>query len=181
MTAGVNGLLPAAGGINNMRRMMRIHIGSLVLSVLDLAAMMMAGISFRGQWLDILLSVAPLLTALYILFRWYRSLKPGARAYFITFSILNLLASPIYLLGTICFAQDTEAAMGHYEARQRPGVLSPPAVIVLKKHLIFEQVIRGNTDYDFESGRPIRFELRGDNVGLILPKWEGSDTVIYFK
>ena len=160
--------------------MVRIHVWSLALGVLDLTALLMWRASFRGQWIDILLSVLPLFTALYILFRWYRRLVPGGRAYFIAFSILNLLVSPLYLLGTICIPVPTEASTGRYEARQRPGVLLPPSVIVIKKYFIFEQMKSGNLDYDVESGKPIRFEQKGDSVALVLPQWEAADTVIYF-
>lgn len=166
-----------------MGRVGKIHFLCLGLALLMLFLFLGWRISVRGQWLDILLSVAPFITACYVLIRRFRKLQLAGKIYFIAMPVINLLLAPLYLFGTICFQLPKLAEAKNYEARTRPGVLSPRAANLIKKSFIFEKVLSGNIYYDWEEAaddKSIRIVFKPDSVGLSVPVYKGRDTVYFF-
>jgi hypothetical protein len=166
-----------------MGRTGKIHFMCLALALLDMFLYFSSGISFRGQWFDILLSIAPIVTASNVLFNRFKRLNTAGKIYFVAMPVINLLLTPLYLFGTICFPLDTVAEAKNYEARERPGVLSPQAVNLIKKTFIFERLLSENIYYETEHSPEshVRIVFKGDSVGVSVPRYEEQDTTFFFR
>jgi hypothetical protein len=157
----------------------QLHLLLLGIAMADLCAFLLSGISFRGEWLDILLSIAPFLSAAFALIAGWRRMSRGRGAYFISFVVLNLLALPVYLFGTICFPMGTLDVLGRYEARNRPGLLMPEAAIILKRYGPFEQLITGTILYDSPTNiQKLKLARRNDSLVIVLPRYQRDDSAV---
>jgi len=155
------------------------HLILLGIAVADLSAFLLFGISFRGEWPDIMLSIAPFLTAAFALIAGWRGMSGWWRSYFISFVVLNLLATPVYIFGTICFPMGTLDVLGRYEARNRPGILMPEAAVILKRYGPFEQLITGTILYDSPTDiRELKLARQNDSLVIVLPRYQQKDSVV---
>ena len=162
-----------------MNRPLKLHFICMALALLDILLFFYGRISFRGQWLDIILSFAPLITAVVAVCSDYRSLHIVAKIYLPVAIVINLLLAPIYFFGTIFYPQETQAESGPYEARDRMGMLAGPAVNLIYKWGPFEKMVSPNLDLNSE--QRIRIVFKPDSVGVVLPGYNSPDTTYYFR
>lgn len=162
-------------------KLIRAHLILTAIAGLDFLLMLTYGISFRGQWLDILLSMAPFTTALILVVGYWRGLSLFMSIYLGVVVGLCLLASPLYVLSTVWTPLQTYTRLGPYEVRERPGLLNPPAVIVLEGIGPFEIIRTGMIDPQSESAegeRQLRLVHETDSLRLRIPKSANEDTSI---
>ncbi len=162
-----------------MTRTQKWHFILLTIALLDFSAYLLWQISFRGQLVDLLLFIAPFVTAVMVLCQGVRQLKLDRKIYFIAFTVINVLISPLYVFLIFCYPLHTYASSGRFEVRECRNLLGLPAVDLIKKHILFEQDIQEYIQIDLY-GNP-RLTFQPDSVGLIFPVSGAQDTTIYYR
>lgn len=152
-----------------LKTLLRIHFIGLGLALADLVALLSAGISFRGQVMDIALTLAPFLSAVVLLAGYYSRLGPALRIYVSVFFVVQLLLMPLYLASGAFFIQPVYDRSGPYEARQRRGILAPEEAVLTHAFFVFERETDGFTVIDTSAPYPpfrARIIFRNDSVGI---------------